>query len=101
MSTTWQSKLKGVAPTTSAPKHMSPADQQTLPAVSPGLRPRVIVREGRATRTEPVQQLALRLPQSLAERLDAVTAGQRHGAIIKLLAWSLDELERQDKVLDK
>lgn len=100
MSTTWQTKLKGVAPIVPAPKRMFPADQQTLPAVPPGPRLRVIVREGRAARTEPIQQLALRLPQSLAERLDAVTAGQRHGAILKILAWSLDELERQDKVLD-
>ncbi len=99
MSTTWQSKLKSVAPTTPA-RRMSSADQQTLPAVPPGSRLRVIVREGRATRTEPIQQLALRLPESLAKRLDAVTAGQRHGAILKLLAWSLDELDRQDKVLD-
>lgn len=98
--TTWQSKLKAVAP--AAPKKpVSPADQQPLPDVLPAARLRVIVREGRTARTEPVQQLALRLPESLAQRLDAVTAGQRHGAILKILAWSLDELERQDVTLDK
>lgn len=97
--TTWQSKLKSVAPTTPT-QRTSSLEQQAHPVVPPGPRLRVIVREGRSARTEPVQQLALRLPQSLAERLDAVTAGQRHGAILKLLAWSLDELERQDKVLD-
>lgn len=100
MSTTWQTKLKGVAPAVSASKRSSTIDQQSLPAVPQGPRLRVIVREGRTPRTEPIQQLALRLPESLAQRLDAVTAGQRHGAILKLLAWSLDELERQDKVLD-
>jgi hypothetical protein len=97
MTTSWKNKLQDAVP---APKREPPAAQQTLPAVLPGPRLRVIVREGRAARTEPVQQLALRLPQSLAARLDSVTAGQRHGAILKILSWSLDELERQDKVLD-
>ena len=97
---TWQSKLKAVAP--AAPKkRLLPADHQLLADVPPAPRLRVIVREGRTTRTEPVQQLALRLPESLAQRLDAVTAGQRHGAILKILDWALGELERQDKVLDK
>ena len=98
--TTWQSKLKAVAPAVPK-KPASPVDQLPLPDVQPAPRLRVIVREGRTARAEPVQQLALRLPKSLAERLDSVTAGQRHGAILKLLSWSLDELERQDVTLDR
>ena len=97
MSTTWQAKLKSVAPDKSV---SAPTLTPVSPATPPPPKFRVIVREGRATRTEPVQQLALRLPQSLANRLDSVTAGQRHGAILKMLTWALDELDRQDKVLD-
>ena len=98
--TTWQSKLKAVAPAVPK-KPASSVDQQPLSDVQLAPRLRVIVRGGRTARTEPVQQLALRLPESLAGRLDSVTAGQLHGAILKLLAWSLDELERQDVTLDK
>ena len=101
MSTTWQAKLKSVTPDKPAAAPASLPEPVLPPVSPPPPKIRVIVREGRAARTEPVQQLALRLPQSLVERLDLVIAGQRHGAILKLLSWSLDELERQDKILDK
>ena len=100
---TWKDALQVAAPKETDKRRASPADQKNvLETATVVPRPlRVIVREGRALRTEPVVQLALRLPESLAARIDEITAGQRHGAILKILDWALVELDRQDVTLDK
>lgn len=60
---------------------------------------RIIVKSERKPMGE-VKQMALRLPTELSARLDTHVAGQRHAAILALIEFGLDELIRQNKVLD-
>lgn len=60
---------------------------------------RVIVKSERKPMGE-VKNMALRLPIELSSRLDAHIAGQRHAAILALIEFGLDELIRQNKMLD-
>lgn len=60
---------------------------------------RVIVKSERKPMGE-VKAMSLRLPTELSARLDTHVAGQRHAAILALIEFGLDELIRQNKVLD-
>jgi len=60
---------------------------------------RVIVRDARKPLGD-MRQVALRLPAALCERIDRHIAGQRHAALIAILEFGLDELVKQNKVLE-
>lgn len=97
----WAGKLQDVAPLAKLEPKANPERERLAISVQDQVANqfRVIVRSERKPMGE-VRATSLRLPIELSTRLDAHVAGQRHAAILALIEFGLDELIRQDKVLE-
>lgn len=95
----WADQLKDAVPIEKSKPKAKP-ERIAISVQDPDVNDfRVIVKSERKPMGE-VKNMALRLPIELSARLDAHVAGQRHAAILALIEFGLDELIRQNKVLD-
>lgn len=95
----WAAELQEAAPNAKSEPKAKP-ERIAVSVQDPDVNDfRVIVKSERKPMGD-VKAMSLRLPTELSARLDTHVAGQRHAAILALIEFGLDELIRQNKVLD-